>query len=117
VTDPTAGVVELAPAALIRAASLAGMGRKSGDLVVGLSAIRRTRELALVLVETGIASRTLMELAALQHRGAQVFRVQALAPLTRVFGRDDVHVIAVKRGHLADGMLAKLLADPPPPSS
>jgi hypothetical protein len=107
-TGCRAPLSELSPEALARAAPLAGIGRKSGDLVLGLSAVRRTDGLALILVESGISPRTLNELGRHRQRGVQVYQVQALLPLTAMLGRSDAHVIGVKRGALADGMMAKL---------
>lgn len=98
----------LSHGALIRAAALAGIGRKSGDLVAGLSAVRRSRDLALIVVESGISNNTLDELVRYTRHGTRVYQVEALLPLTSMFGRCEVRVIGVKRGPLAAGMMARL---------
>jgi hypothetical protein len=112
VTDFADSLPELGADALLRAAPLAGIGRKCGDLVTGLSAVRRAKDLALVIVAADISRHTLSELARLQQGGTQVFRTPSLAPFTGAFGRTDLQVIAVKRGNLARGLMAKLGSPP-----
>ena len=111
-TDYSGAVPTLDADALCRAAPLAGIGRKSGDLIVGLSAVRRTQHLALVIVEEGISRHTLSELARLAQRGTRVFQTPNLSPLTQAFGRTDLRVVAVKRGNLARGLMARLMQAP-----
>ena len=89
-------------------ASLVGIGCQSGDTVMGLSAVRRTRELAFVFADAEVAEGTMAELARLQRTGTRVYRVSPLSEMTQTAGREDVSVLGVKRGSLADGMGEKL---------
>ena len=77
----TAELSEEAAAAL---ASLVAIGGKSGDTVVGLSGVRRVRELAYVFVDGGIAANTLRELERMRRGGTEVFRVASLKRLTGI---------------------------------
>ena len=103
-------VRRLTAEAVARLASLAAIGRKSGATVVGLSAVRRTRDLALVLVDEAVSANTMQELASLQHRGIRVFSAASLLPLTRAFGREGVLVVGVRQGALAQGLSQRLAA-------
>lgn len=100
--------LELDAPALERAAPLAGIGRKSGDLVVGLSAVRRTQDLALIVLESSLSRHTFTELARRRRAGVLVFQVDSLSPLTAAIGRQDARVVGVKRGPLAEGVIARL---------
>ena len=93
-------------------ASLVVIGEKSGDKVVGLSGVRRTRELAYVFIDGGIAANTLRELERLRRSGTEVYRVASLEPMTRALGREDALVVGIKRGGLAQGIAGRL-ADRP----
>jgi len=107
-SEPTGQVPELDVGTVAKLSSLVAIGRKSGDTVVGLSAVRRSRGLAYVFVDAGIASGTLRELGRLEQRGTRVFRVGDLEALTRAFGREDVRVVGIRRGHLARGIAQRL---------
>jgi hypothetical protein len=89
-------------------ASLVAIGRRSGDTVVGLSSVRRTKKLAVILADESLALRTFNELAKLTKDGFGVFKVSDILSLTGRFGREDIRVIGVVRGPLADGILKKL---------
>ena len=95
---------ELPAAAATRASRLIGVGARSGVVVVGLSGVRRTRELALVFLDASVSANTQREMTRLEGQGARVFRCAALADLTRSMGREDVSVVGVKAGPLAEGM-------------
>lgn len=96
-----------------RLASLVAIGRRSGDTVTGLSAVRRAGPLAYVFADASLAVGTLAELSRLAARGVQVWRVASLAELTRGFGREDLLVIGVRRGSLAEGVARRLAAVEP----
>jgi len=89
-------------------ASLVAIGRRSGDTVIGLSSVRRTKRLALVFANGSLALRTINELEELTKDGFGVFRVNDFLSLTDRFGRTDIRVIGVVRGSLADGIFKKL---------
>jgi len=106
-------VPELSPEQVRRLASLVAIGRRSGDTVTGLSAVRRAGALAYVFADASLAAGTLAEMGRLASRGAQVWRVACLADMTREFGREDLLVIGVRRGSLADGVARRLAATEP----
>ena len=106
--EPGAAVEELSSAAAVSLASLVGIGCQSGDVVMGLSAVRRAAALAFVFADAEIAAGTLAELARLQRSGTRVCQVSPLRQMTSTAGRDDVSVMGVKAGSLADGMRARL---------
>lgn len=91
-------------------APLVGIGGKSGDTVVGLSALRRSRPLAYVFAAPGLAEGTLRELAGWGREGARVYRVETWAELAGPIGREDALVIGVKAGSLAQGLERRLQA-------
>ena len=102
-------VVDLDPTAAAAVASLAAIGMQSGATVVGLSAVRRCPDPALLFIASGLAAGTRAELCRLASRKcARLFRLADLGVLTSRFGRQDVLVVAVRRGDLAAGMVAKL---------
>ena len=105
-----APIPDLKAAAVAQLAPLVAIGCRSGDTVLGLSGVRRTRGLAYVLVDPRLAPGTQRELAQLQGRGTRVFRVEDLGPVRQACGRPDVLVIGVKAGNLADGLAARLVA-------
>ena len=96
----------LADASARALASLLGIGCRSGDTVVGLSAVRRTAGLAFVFASSGLAERTLRELAG--KPGVRVYQLVEMQHLTRAFGREDAQVVGVKRGYLAHGLTKRL---------
>lgn len=98
----------MSPQILARASSLIGLGARSGAVVVGLSAVRRTRGLALVFVAETISENTRRELARLQRDGARVFLCRSLEAMTAAMGREDASVVAVRAGPMAEGILARL---------
>ena len=89
-------------------APLVGIGCQSGDVVMGLSAVRRARSMVLVFADVNLAEGTLNELGRLARHGTRVFRVSPLSQMTAVAGRGDVSVMGVKGGPLAAGMVKKL---------
>ena len=99
---------ELTGEKVARIASLVGIGRKSGDTVVGLSAVRRTRDLGFVFMDAQVSQNTARELAGLRQRGVRVFRAASLLPMTQVFGREEVLVIGIRRGGLTQGIAGRL---------
>ena len=99
---------QLPAAALQGAASLGGIGLRAGHLVVGLSAVRRTSDLALVLLVAGISPHTRRELASLVRRGVRVFQVDDLEPLAAPMGRPGIRVLGIKAGPFASGMARRL---------
>jgi hypothetical protein len=88
--------------------SLLGIGCRSGDTIVGLSAVRRAGKLSFVFASGGLAVRTLRELAGMASRGARVYRVADFDALTHSFGRADAQVVGVVRGDLAKGLAKRL---------
>ena len=103
-----AEVEELDAAVAASLASLVGIGCQSGDTVLGLSAVRRTKELAFVFVDSSLAAGTQRELARLGRFGTRVYRVSPLSQVTQKAGREDVSVVGVRKGALADGIGDKI---------
>ena len=101
-------VSELDSEAASALASLVGIGCQSGDTVMGLSAVRRARELAFVFADEALAQGTLGELSRLRSSGTRVYRVTPLRLLTAAAGREDVLVVGIKPGSLADGIAKKM---------
>ena len=99
---------ELDAESAARLASLVAIGRQSGDTVVGLSGVRRTKGLAYVFADAGLAAGTWRELERLRRQGVRLFRLESLQVLTRSFGREDALVVGVKRGNLAQGIGGRL---------
>lgn len=89
-------------------APLVGIGGKSGDTVVGLSALRRSRPLAWVFVSPDLGPATLRELAAWRREGTAVCQVQDWRELAGRCGRPDASVIGVRPGALAEGVQRRL---------
>lgn len=89
-------------------ASLLAIGAQSGATLVGLNAVRRADRLALVFVDSRLASRTRHELVAWGQRGARVYMLEDLAALAAPLGRQDVRVLAVRAGSVAAGLVARL---------
>ena len=98
--------------AAVRLAPLVAIGCRSGATVVGLSAVRRTKKLAYVLLDDEAAPGTQRELAQLGRWGTQLLHLPSVAVVAQSFGRADVKIIGIKRGTLAQGIAAKL-----PPSN
>lgn len=96
-------------------APLVGIGGKSGDTVVGLSALRRSRPVAYVFAAPALADGTLRELAGWRREGTVAFRVGDWAELAGPLGRQDALVIGVRPGALAEG-LKRRLEDLAPPA-
>ena len=101
-------VSELDSEAASALASLVGIGCQSGDTVMGLSAVRRARELAFVFADAALAQGTLGELSRLRSSGTRVYRVTPLRLLTAAAGREDVLVVGITPGSLADGIAKKM---------
>lgn len=91
-------------------APLVGIGGKSGDTVVGLSALRRSRPLAYVFAAPGLSAGTLRELAGWRREGTLVCRVESWADLAGPTGREDALVIGIRPGNLAEGVGRRLAA-------
>jgi hypothetical protein len=89
-------------------APLVGIGGKSGDTVVGLSALRRSRPVAYVFVAPSLGAATLREIAGWRRDGTRVYQVEAWAELAGVLGRADALVLGVKPGSLAQGLERRL---------
>jgi len=105
---PTARAVQLSPEEVLAVAPLIGIGCKSGDTVTGLSGVRRTRGLALVFVDAGLSPGTVAELRRLERHGTRVLQVASIREFTARLGREDLSVVGIKRGNLADGIEQKL---------
>ena len=103
-----AEAAQLSPDKVAAVAPLVGIGCKSGDTVTGLSGVRRTRNLALVFVDAGLSPGTVAELRRLERDGTRVLEVASMGELTAPMGRDDLSVVAIKRGSLARGIEQKL---------
>ena len=88
--------------------SLVGIGCQSGDTVMGLSAVRRVPALAFLFMSSSLSSGTSQELSRRGKSGTRVFQVSNLAVLTTAAGRNDVSVVGIKPGSLADGIVARL---------
>ena len=101
-------MTELDGEAAASLASLVGIGCQSGDTVMGLSAVRRARELAFVFADSAMAEGTLAELSRLRSSGTRVYRVTPLRQMTAAAGREDVLVLGIKPGSLADGISGRL---------
>ena len=86
-------------------ASLVAIGRQSGATVVGLSAVRRTKELAFIFFDGNLSSGTVRELSRLADR---LWELEEFEQIVQPFGGQNVHVIAIKQGELARGIGAKL---------
>ena len=89
-------------------APLVGIGGKSGDTVVGLSALRRSRPLAYVFAAPGLGAGTLRELAGWRRQGTVIYSVEGWAELAGPVGREDALVIGIRPGPLAEGVGRKL---------
>ena len=98
----------LEPTQAERLAPLLSIGGKSGDTVVGLSAVRRTRDLAFIFAGATVGENTWRELLQRESRGARVLRVEDMEVLTRGLGRTDASIIAIKSGSLAQGVAGRL---------
>ena len=101
-------VPDLSPKQVAAVAPLVAIGGQSGDTVVGLSAVRRTRGLAFVFVDASISDNTLSELGRRRREGTRVLRVPSMPELAARLGRTDVSVLGVKAGPLAAGVARKL---------
>ncbi|MBT3345466.1 MAG: hypothetical protein HN712_06155 [Gemmatimonadetes bacterium] len=98
-------------------AALIAMGAQGGVTVLGLSGVRRTREVRVVFLDVTVSQNTQQELGKRTRSGCRVFLVDGLEVITSRMGREDARVLAVKPGPLADGVMAKLpLASPSPVS-
>ena len=104
----TEAIAELDADTASALAPLIGIGCQSGDTVMGLSAVRRTARLAFVFVDAGVAAGTVAELARLQRSGTRLLHVTRLDLLTSAAGRDDLSVVGVKSGPLADGINGRI---------
>lgn len=89
-------------------APLVGIGGKSGDTVVGLSALRRSRPLAWVFAAPGLSEGTLRQLAGWQREGTVLCQVEDWAELAGRLGRPDALVIGIRPGALAEGLKRRL---------
>lgn len=89
------------------AAPLIGQGCRSGDALLGLSAVRQAKGLALILADAGLAAGSRRQLGLGARRGTRLYLVEDLEVVTASIGRPDVRVIGVRRGPLARGILAK----------
>ncbi|MCC7262890.1 MAG: hypothetical protein IT369_10245 [Candidatus Latescibacteria bacterium] len=89
-------------------APLVGIGGKSGDTVIGLSALRRNRPLALVFASPGLAEGTLAELAGWRREGALLFVVEEWEVVAGRVGRPDALVLGIRPGPLAEGIQRRL---------
>lgn len=89
-------------------APLVAIGGKSGDTVVGLSALRRSRPLAWVFAAPGLGAGTLRELAGWRREGTVVCRVEDWVELAGPLGRQDALVIGIRVGALAEGLKRRL---------
>lgn len=91
-------------------APLVGIGGKSGDTVVGLSALRRSRPLALLFASPALGANTLAELAGWRREGALLFVVEEWQEVAGRVGRPDALVLGVRPGSLAEGIQRRLQA-------
>ena len=99
---------EVGSQVVARASTLIGLGARSGAVVVGLSAVRRTGDLALVFLAASVSANTQKELSRLQRDGVRVVRCPSLEPLTSAMGRQDASVVGVRTGSMAAGIFARL---------
>ena len=76
---------------------------------MGLSAVRRVSALAFLFVAADIAPGTQRELANRGRAKTQLFSVSDMSQLSSLAGRDDVSVLGIKPGSLAQGIASKLL--------
>ena len=98
----------LSLAAATRIAPLVGIGGKSGDTVIGLTAVRRCGPLAYLFTAPRLSEGTLRELSARWREGTRIFRVEAWEALAGALGRGDTSVIGIKTGALAQGVERRL---------
>ena len=108
--SPSVEAELLDEAAAASISSLIGIGCQSGDTVMGLSAVRRIRELAYLFASAELAKGTWRELGRRRRTGTRLFRVADLSRLTATAGRGDLSVVGVKPGGLAAGIAARLEA-------
>jgi hypothetical protein len=92
-------------------APLLGIGCRSGDVVLGLSAVRRVRKLAFVLVSQTVSAGTVRQLMLLTRQGTKVYIVDAMEVIHQRLGRPDIAVIGIKPGALAQGVGKQLFTD------
>ncbi|NKB66886.1 MAG: hypothetical protein GKR89_07495 [Candidatus Latescibacteria bacterium] len=88
--------------------SLVGIGCKSRDTVLGLSAVRRVKQLAYLFVSVDTAPGTVGQLAQLERQGTRLYLVDGMEALTRSCGRPDVLIVGIKPGGLAEGIGGRL---------
>ena len=105
---PVLAVPLLDQAAAKAIGPLVGIGGKSRNTVVGLSALRRSRPVAYVFAAPGLSAGTLRELAGWRHDGTRVYRVESWADLAGPIGREDALVIGILPGTLAEGVGRRL---------
>ena len=105
-SEPTLTLLDEARARSL--SPLLGIGCRSGDTIVGLSAVRRAAKLAFVFASGELAPRTLRELTGLAGGGTRVYQVTKISALTRSFGREDAQVVGVVPGDLARGVNQRL---------
>ena len=98
----------LSPQEASRIASLVGIGGKSGDTVIGLTAVRRCGPLAYLFTAPRLSEGTLRELSARRREGTVLYRVEAWEALAGVIGRSDTSVLGIKTGPLAQGIGCRL---------
>ena len=94
--------------ALARAAALIGIGRRGGQVLTGLNAVRQARDLALIVVEDSVAAGTRRQLAGGVGRSARLLVAASLSEWGAAAGAEGVQVVGLRRGPLASGVLAKI---------
>ena len=87
-----------------RIAPLVGIGGKSGDTVIGLTALRRCGPLAYIFTAPRLSAGTLRELSARRREGTVFYQVEDWESLAGVLGRSDTSVLGIKAGSLAEGI-------------
>ena len=98
----------MSAAQTVRVAPLLGVGCSSGDVILGLSAVRRVHRLAFILVSQTLSAGTVRQLMLLTRQGTQVYIVQEIEVVRQRVGRPDIAVIGIKPGALAQGVAKQL---------
>ena len=102
------GWVPVSTDALAQAAALIGIGRRGGQVLTGLNAVRYARDLALIVVEESLAAGTRRQLAGGVGRQARLLVADSLAEWAAAAGAEGVQVVGLRRGPLAKGVVAKI---------
>ena len=88
--------------------SLLAIGCRSGDVVLGLSSVRRVAHLACIFVSRTLSAGTVRQLLLLAHQGTVIYELEDIELIRVRVGRPDIMVLGIKSGSLAAGVTKKL---------